>query len=81
MNLYQRLTPGPLSVRSESTSPASIGSVLSSIGITKPKLRKLNAIAQAHNPQHRRRAIIAQPFVLCGVPVRTPNQFVSTLKL
>lgn len=75
MNLFQRPNPGSLSVRSESTSLASVGSVLSSIGITKRKLKKLDAISQAHDPEYRRRrAFTARPFVLCGLPVRRPKR-------
>jgi hypothetical protein len=54
-----------------------VGSVLSSIGITKRKLKKLDAIfhAQDQDPRgHRQRAYSARPFVLCGIPVRRPHK-------
>jgi hypothetical protein len=47
MNMFQRLTPSPFPVQSESASPAPVGSVLSQFRVTKRKLKKLDAIATA----------------------------------
>ena len=74
MSLFERVTPSPPPVRTASASPASVGSVLSAFGVTKRKLKKLDAIASAKDPQrHSRRAFSARPFVLCGIPVRRPH--------
>ncbi len=53
-----------------------VGTVLSGIGITKRKIRKLDAIAQVHSSDGRQnpRAFSARPFVLCGIPVRRPHK-------
>ncbi len=79
MNLFQRFAPNPSPLQPESpsqksASPAPVGSVLSQFQITKRKLKKLDAIASAQNPQrHCQRAYSARPFVLCGIPVRRPH--------
>jgi len=46
------------------------------MGITKRKIRKLDAIARANHPEGHKaqRAYSAQPFVLCGIPVRRPHK-------
>jgi len=46
------------------------------MGITKRKVRKLDAIARANHPDCRKaqRAHSARPFVLCGIPVRRPHK-------
>jgi len=46
------------------------------MGITKRKIRKLDAIARAKHPEGHKaqRAYSAKPFVLCGIPVRRPNK-------
>jgi plasmid replication initiation protein len=49
--------------------------VLKSAGITRRRLKKLNAIAQVHEQRrdHKpEKAHSARPFVLCGIPVRRP---------
>jgi len=45
------------------------------MGITKRKVRKLDAIARANRPDghEAQRAYSARPFVLCGIPVRWPH--------
>jgi hypothetical protein len=53
--------------------PTSIGSTLASVGITKCKLKKFDAIVHARDPDARpQRAFSARPFVLCGIPIRRP---------
>ena len=75
MSLFEPPAHRPLSGQPTSLRPATVCSVLSSIGITKRKLKKLDAIASAHDPQHRQqRAYSARPFVLCGIPVRRPKK-------
>lgn len=50
-----------------------IGSILPTIGITNRKVKKLDAIVQARDPDSRRQcAFSARPFVLCGIPIRRP---------
>jgi hypothetical protein len=72
--MLPRFTSNPLPARSESAAPAPVGSVLSQIPLTKRKLKKLDAIASAKDPQRRsQRAYSARPFVLCGIPVRRPH--------
>jgi hypothetical protein len=46
------------------------------MGITKRKIRKLDAIAQVRSSDGRQnpRAFSARPFVLCGIPVRRPHK-------
>ena len=53
-----------------------VKAVLSGMGITKRKIRKLDAIARANHPEGHRvqRTYSARPFVLCGIPVRRPHQ-------
>ena len=55
--------------------PASACSLLKSAGITRRRLKKLDAIAQAreYSSGHKSaKAYSARPFVLCGIPVRRP---------
>ena len=56
-----------------SAAPLPVASALAAIGITKRRIKKLDAIVQAREPQRcKRRAYSARPFVLCGIPVRRP---------
>jgi hypothetical protein len=53
----------------------SLQSVLKSAGLTRRRMKKLDAIAQIHERRHdhkSERAYSARPFVLCGIPVRRP---------
>jgi hypothetical protein len=59
----------------------SISTLLKSAGITRRRLKKLDAIAEVHERRrdHKtERAYSARPFVLCGIPVRRPAK--STLE-
>lgn len=52
-----------------------ISALLKPAGITRRRLRKLDAIAQIHEQRGDRKpekAYSARPFVLCGIPVRRP---------
>jgi hypothetical protein len=52
-----------------------VSTVLKPAGITRRRLRKLDAIAQIHEQRrdHKpEKAYSARPFVLCGIPVRRP---------
>lgn len=50
-----------------------LASILPTIGISKRKLRKLDAAVRARDPDHvSQRAFSARPFVLCGIPIRRP---------
>ncbi len=74
MNTFQPPAFHFNSARFPSSGPTPVGSVLSTFGVTKRKLKKLEAIASAKDPQrHSKRAYSARPFVLCGIPVRRPN--------
>lgn len=48
------------------------------MGITKRKIRKLDAIARANHPavDKTQRVYSARPFVLCGIPVRRPHKHI-----
>jgi hypothetical protein len=75
MNLFHPSAPYPSSPRSTSPGPSTVGSTLSSLGITKRKLKKLDAIATIQHTKYRRQcAYSARPFVLCGIPVRRPQK-------
>lgn len=55
--------------------PESISTILKSAGITRRRLKKLDAFVQVREQrrQHKaERAYSARPFVLCGIPVRRP---------
>ena len=57
-----------------STAPLRVASTLATSGITPRRIKKLVAIVQAHDPQRcPQRAYSARPFVLCGIPVRRPD--------
>ena len=57
-----------------SAGPLSVSSALATIGISGRRIKKLDAIVQAHDPQRsHQRAYTARPFVLCGIPVRRPD--------
>jgi hypothetical protein len=52
-----------------------VSSILNRRGITRRRLKKLDAIVQIHEQQrdHKfEKAYSARPFVLCGIPVRRP---------
>ncbi|MGH9327173.1 MAG: replication protein RepA, partial [Terriglobia bacterium] len=54
-----------------------VASAFAAIGITKRKIKKLDAIAQIRERRHDHqpeRAFSARPFVLCGIPVRRPSK-------
>jgi hypothetical protein len=54
-----------------------VSSVLKIAGITRRRLKKLDAIVQVHEARrdHKpERAYSARPFVLCGIPVRRPSK-------
>lgn len=73
MNLFQPPVSRPLSASSESTELVPVSTVLASAGITKRRIKKLDAIARAREPHCRQeRAYYSRPFVLCGIPVRRP---------
>ncbi|MGH9395732.1 MAG: replication protein RepA [Terriglobia bacterium] len=73
MSLFQPPTLCAPSTRSESSRPVPAAAVLSSIGITKRKIKKLDAIARAREPHRSQaRAYSGRPFALCGIPVRRP---------
>ena len=58
-----------------SQAPRSVSTLLKSAGITRRRLKKLDAVAQAreYSSGHRSaKAYSARPFVLCGIPVRRP---------
>lgn len=76
MNLFVPGSPVPSQDRRDSSVAVPVKSVLSSMGITKRKVRKLDAIARAHQPDDRKvqHAYSARPFVLCGIPVRRPQK-------
>ncbi|MGH9400803.1 MAG: replication protein RepA [Terriglobia bacterium] len=53
----------------------SITGILKSTGITRRRLKRLEAIARLHEPRRSlktERAFSARPFVLCGIPIRRP---------
>jgi hypothetical protein len=55
--------------------PQSIGSLLPTIGITKRRLKKLEAIVLVREQRETGKqdlAFNARPFVLCGIPLRRP---------
>ncbi|MGH9405463.1 MAG: replication protein RepA [Terriglobia bacterium] len=55
--------------------PQSVSTILKSAGITRRRLKRLDAIAQVQERQRQHkteRAYSARPFVLCGIPVRRP---------
>jgi alpha-beta hydrolase superfamily lysophospholipase len=70
--------PNPTSGSSQERSaggPESASSLLKSFGITRRRLKTLDAIAQVRelSRNHRNaKAYSARPFVLCGIPVRRP---------
>ena len=76
MNLFAPAAPMPPQDRRNSSTSVPIKSVLSGMGITKRRIKKLDAIARAHQPESRKtqRAYSARPFVLCGIPVRPPHK-------
>src|SRR5579875_3357705 len=48
-------------------------------GLTRRRMKKLDAIAQIHEQRHGHKtdkAYSARPFVLCGIPVRRPAKHV-----
>jgi hypothetical protein len=58
-----------------SAEPQSVSSILKSAGITRRRLKKLDAIVQVQERRREHkseRAYSARPFVLCGIPVRRP---------
>jgi Plasmid encoded RepA protein len=77
MNLFSpRATQVPQQGSRDSSIAVPVKSVLSSMGITKRKSRKLDAVARAKHPEGHKtqRAYSARPFVLCGIPVRRPQK-------
>lgn len=57
----------------------SVSSLLKSTGITRRRLKKLDAIVQIHErrrEQKTEKAYSARPFVLCGIPVRRPGKHI-----
>jgi hypothetical protein len=51
--------------------------ILKSVGITRRRIKKLDAIAEIHERRHddkTEKAYSARPFVLCGIPVRRPGK-------
>jgi hypothetical protein len=57
------------------SNPQSIGSLLPTIGITKRRLKKLEAVVLVREQRETRKqdlAYNARPFVLCGIPLRRP---------
>ena len=79
MSLFAPGSPIPSQDRRDSSLGVPIRSVLSGMGITKRKVRKLDAIARANHPEGHKaqRAYSARPFVLCGIPVRRPHNHSS----
>jgi replication initiator protein len=76
MNLFAPSAATPPQDRQDSSIGIPVKSVLSGMGITKRKIRKLDAIARANHPegQKPKRAYSSRPFVLCGIPVRRPHR-------
>ena len=76
MNLFAPSAATPPQDRQDSSIGIPVKSVLSGMGITKRKIRKLDAIARANHPEGHKaqRAYSARPFVLCGIPVRRPHK-------
>jgi len=75
MNLFHPSAPASSSPRPTTPGLTTVGSALSSLGITKRRLKKLDAIANVHDSKYRRQcAYSARPFVLCGIPVRRPQK-------
>lgn len=74
MSLFQPPLPSAPSGPSSSSGLIPVAAVLSSVGLTKRKIKKLDAIASAREPQRlQHRAYTSRPFVLCGIPVRRPR--------
>jgi plasmid replication initiation protein len=51
--------------------------MLKSAGLTRRRIKKLDAIAEVHERRHddkTEKAYSARPFVLCGIPVRRPGK-------
>lgn len=77
------MNPPPPPSESEShgtlhSAASAIPGTLAQIGITKRRLKKLDAIMAAReDPHQHQKAYSARPFVLCGIPVRRPSR--STL--
>ncbi len=72
--MIERLTPSPVSLQPETTSPTRVGSALAQYRVTNRKLKKLHAIASVKDLHcHSQRTYIARPFVLCDIPVRRPH--------
>lgn len=73
MSLFPPPVIRPRSASPELTGLVPVAAVLASAGITKRKIKKLDAIARAREPHRRQqRAYSSRPFVLCGIPVRRP---------
>lgn len=59
-----------------SSSPASVASVLPSIGISKQRVKRIEKVLLVREQRNERRqelAFNARPFVLCGLPLRRPD--------
>lgn len=76
MNLFAPCGPTPPQDRREFSIGIPVSSALSGVGITKHKIKKLDAIARANHPDGRKAppAYTARPFVLCGIPLRRPQK-------
>jgi len=75
MNLFASFAPTPPQDRRESSIGLPVKSVLSGMGITKRKIRKLDAICLVREERSNLKqelAYHARPFVLCGIPLRRP---------
>jgi hypothetical protein len=65
----------PIGPACAASSPQSIGSLLPTIGITKRRLKKLEAVVLVREQRESGKqdlAYNARPFVLCGIPLRRP---------
>ena len=73
MIVFQPLAYARLPDRNLASGLVPVGSVFPALGITKRKIKKLDAILHARDPDARpQHAFSARPFVLCGIPIRRP---------
>jgi hypothetical protein len=62
-----------------SAAPLFVASALATIGISRRRIKKLDAIVRAHDPQCCHQwAYTSRPFVLCSIPVRRPDGHTTT---
>lgn len=78
MNVFPHAPPSASQAKHRSGEAVPVGAILPQLGITKRKIKKLDAIARARHPEGQKpdRAFSARPFVLCGIPVRRPHRHI-----